>query len=90
MKKLLFVSMIAAFFALSACGENDMQNSTADGNKSGDNTSVIDDAGDAVKDVGDGVADGIEDIGDGITNGAEDVIDGTSDGVKDMTGNSKQ
>lgn len=87
--KYLLVSVLV-FLLLTGCGasNNDRNNAsptpdtnTTDNMNNGDTTNdngnnMVDDAADAVGDVGNGVADGVKDVGRGISNG-----------VNSMTGN---
>ena len=74
MKSLIFILTVAALLSLSACGNKNIPENT----NPDKNNSVVDDAGDAIKDVGDGVVDGVEDMGEGV-----------KDGLDEMTGNDK-
>lgn len=67
MRKIIFISLLLSFFALSACTGSDVTDK---------GSSIVDDAGDAVGDVSDGVADGISDVGEGIADGAKDLGSG--------------
>ncbi len=84
------VLALAMTAALASCGTNsddtaatEMPSPTEaeqrqDDNDGGDN--IIDDTGDAVRDIGDGASDVVDDAGDAV----RDAGDGVSNAVKDM------
>ena len=76
------------FLLLTACGSNNTGTNTASPSPEtnqtdnmGDNAAK--DAGNAVKDVGNGAANGVKDFGEGV----KDVGDGVADGIEKVTGN---
>lgn len=68
MKFLILVLTLTAILNFVGCGE---AGNVVDDNPKGD--SVVDDAGDAIKDVGDGVIDGAENVGEGVKDGLDEV-----------------
>lgn len=68
MKFLILVLTLTAILNFVGCGE---EGNVVDNNPKGD--SVVDDAGDAIKDVGDGIMDGAEEMGDGMKDGLDEV-----------------
>ncbi len=75
MKKIKYILLCSALMlCLASCGSEpgDTSNNVTDGNN-GNN--MMDDAGNA-----------IEDMGEGVMNGAEDVGNGIKDGMDEMTG----
>ena len=73
MKKIRYILLCAALmFTLAACGSE--PGNTANDVDNGNN--MMNDAGNAVEDVGNGIVNGVEDVGNGI-----------KDGMNEMTGN---
>ncbi len=68
MKFLILVLTLTAILNFVGCGED---GNVVDQNQNGD--SVVDDAGDAIKDVGDGIIDGAENMGEGVKDGLDEV-----------------
>ncbi len=74
MKKLRYVLISTfIFLMLAGCGSDNTMDNTASPSPSSTADSMIDNAGDAVEDVGDGVVDGVKDVGEGVENGIKDI-----------------
>ena len=70
MKFLILVLTLTAILNFTACGED---GNVVDQNQNQKGDSVIDDAGDAIQDVGDGIMDGAQDMGNGVKDGLDEV-----------------
>ena len=76
MKKLRYILLCGALMlCLASCGSEPGNTANDVTNDNGGNN-MMDDAGNAMEDVGDGIVDGVEDVGNGI-----------KDGMNEMTGN---
>lgn len=76
MKSIIFILTLAALLSISACGN--MDNSTG-GNGTNGGSSITDDVGDAIDDMGKGAGDAVEDVGDGVKNGVDDLTGNEND-----------
>ena len=76
MMKLRYILLCGALMlCLASCGSEPGNTANDVTNDNGGNN-MMDDAGNAMEDVGDGIVDGVEDVGNGI-----------KDGMDEMTGN---
>lgn len=87
MKFLILVLTLTAILNFTACGED---GNVVDQNQNQKGDSVIDDAGDAIQDVGDGIMDGAQDMGEGVKDGLDEVTGNDKNGNNNNQNNNNQ